>query len=881
MAKHQIIYTSCMRGIDGVNDGQQIFSYDETFKDSRTDEVKSLFTYQVPSLPPGVLMSEEIAKTMPVAFMYRLLKNGSSAVTLNTYLGRDYMGSAGRFGNHLSHSIICDFGDFDRYPCEIYGGTVLRSSMEYEEVNNPQVPPYLEVPELTHGCVIEPDVIVEFLGVGDNMEYYKKMVTSMLRFSAEKKRIIICDEPENIVKWIAALHYTFPLEIAKTVSFTTYEFDPELSPSRICGVVSEGSKYNVSNYIMSNRHYVFDFINAQYSVVEDENLFLDFLDTVFSFSYDSLVEFHEFVMSKTTYRNSDIKYLAAYYLYNLLSEGIADVSKEQFEDIISFVDEYLTNEVKNEFINKLFEEQYAINQLENDYALFVLGYILKSLNVLNDTQQRTIKQMIVDRLLHALSTIEITETEFKLLYDNIDEMAVSVNFSLIKELIVQNNKNTLINVLSQNVEAWKVHFTISIISDYVKDMRVSTEELYPNYVIGAIYSGMVQIMYESSRQNGDETVEKILDVFDGETEYFVNMALNLDGILRDLKLSQEELEHLWNYFGDIVLKMGEKDWNNINSYLVKYRRYEEMYMLYSKKITSFSSMEDVRDYFIEYRDKWFKDTEYGQEYFAKALEEYEQLFEKKLATISEEECFSYGCEILNIAMELEVKEPYVETLYQTICQLIPLKKLSSDNKQLIRNMYRYQRDVVKKNIEGRLLLFVTAVWLNKIAEESSIIPVIEKIKEISSGGKAEFSGIDVESVKEYFEWAFTAIAKIHLMSDDFVDIFQVFQFKEDTHAVFMEHWCEITYKKSKEEKDYSDFAEFLKFMFEKGNTDDREMAGKYLCKLNKQKLEDLNDEMKRYFKNDKEAVNGWEDVKDIASSKNSLFNNLSNLFKRK
>ena len=28
MSLHQIIYTSCMRGINGVNDGQQIFSYD-------------------------------------------------------------------------------------------------------------------------------------------------------------------------------------------------------------------------------------------------------------------------------------------------------------------------------------------------------------------------------------------------------------------------------------------------------------------------------------------------------------------------------------------------------------------------------------------------------------------------------------------------------------------------------------------------------------------------------------------------------------------------------------------------------------------------------------------------------------------------------------
>ena len=44
MSVHQIIYTSCMRGIDGVNDGQQVYSYDAGFQGAGSDEVKSLFT---------------------------------------------------------------------------------------------------------------------------------------------------------------------------------------------------------------------------------------------------------------------------------------------------------------------------------------------------------------------------------------------------------------------------------------------------------------------------------------------------------------------------------------------------------------------------------------------------------------------------------------------------------------------------------------------------------------------------------------------------------------------------------------------------------------------------------------------------------------------
>ena len=35
MARHQIIYTSCMRGIDGVNDGQQIFLMTSHFRTAK------------------------------------------------------------------------------------------------------------------------------------------------------------------------------------------------------------------------------------------------------------------------------------------------------------------------------------------------------------------------------------------------------------------------------------------------------------------------------------------------------------------------------------------------------------------------------------------------------------------------------------------------------------------------------------------------------------------------------------------------------------------------------------------------------------------------------------------------------------------------------
>lgn len=886
MGRHQIIYTSCMRGIDGVNDGQQIFSYDEEFKDGKADEIKSLFTYQVPALPAGIIMSEEIAHTMPVAFSYRLLRNGNVSVTLNTYLGRDYMGSAGRFGNHLSHSIVCDFSDFDVYPCELYASISLRSSMKYEEVNNPNPPAYLPTPELITGYVIDPDSIIEFLGIADNLERYKQMVTAMLRFQTEKKRIIICDEPENIAKWIAALHYTLPLDIAKKVNFTTYEFDPELSPSQICGVIPEGTRYNCENYISSNRHFVFDFINNQFTSIDADNVMMDFLDTSFSFSYDSLTDFHSFVLNSTIYRDCNDKYYAVYYLYNLLSEGMTDITKEQFCAITSFASEFLTDDVKRELIFKLLDEQYNINQLENDYALIVLGYMLQSLKILDASQQSMVKQMIVDRLIMSLSTEGITEDAFLPLYDNIDSMARSINLSIPAELMIDNNRDSLLGVLAQNAQLWKVYFVVRIISDYVKDMRISTDELYPNRAIGAIYFGVVDSVYRTGRNNGYIVVERILEGFKDNFDYYVNMALNIEGFLNDLNLGEADINHLWEYFYDEVLKMDETSIEEINKELAEYDRFDEMYALYEKQLKKFVGLAETRDYFEAYWSRWFvRNRGYGQTYATTALKAYEGIYERKIATVPDKEQFEYASEILNMAMEMGITDDYVRVLCEAVLEYIPMGKLNDDNKKTINELYKYNREVLKKPIDGKMLLFVISLQLNKITKKADITTTVQKIKAVSGDYGAKFEGMAENKIKDYFEWAFDSLGSFSLSKDDYDAIYSLFDFTNSIHTLFMEYWCKASYKDSKEDKDYSDFAEFLRFMFEMGRLNDQDMVGRYLCKLSKTKLEDLNVEMQTvHFKKDRKSAHAWTNIRDIAESTNPLLNNLSNLgnlFKKK
>lgn len=882
MAKHQIIYTSCMRGIDGVNDGQQVYSYDEGFQEGRSEEVKSLFTYQVPNLKPGVIMTEEIAAAMPTAFSYRLLKSGSASVSLNTYLGRDYMGSAGRFGNHLCHAIVTDFNDMSVYPCELYGSSTLRKFMDYEEVNNPNPPAFLDVPILDKGYVVDPDTISEFMEIGDNLEYYKKMVSAMLRFPNEKKRIIICDEPERIVIWIAALHYSLPLDIAKTVNFTTYEFDPELSSSQICGVIHEGSRYSAGSYVSSGKHYVFDFINTQFSDVNADNPYLDFLDTAFSFSYDSLKDFHDFVMSKTTFREAGEELYSAYYLYSFLKDGIDEVNNTQFTKGIEFAENYSTDEIELCIVNKIIEESGRVNDIDNNYAMTIYKYLLNSFSIISQSQKDKVKQLIVNKIITAVSDSNMKEEAFFALYNDIDGVARSINLSIPAELMNHDSRQQLLNIMRQSIQLWKVYFIIRVMSDYVKDTRLPMNELYPDRSIGSLYFGIIKAVYGLGRKNGFELIEHILEEFKTSGTYLVNMALNIEGFLNDLKLDSRDIKHLWDYFTALVLPMTEEEIHEINTSFAEYERYEDMYELYRARMNYENDLKLAREIFIDTFEYWFAQKQkYAVTYAERVLKSYEAAYEEKKASLSDEEIFQYAKEILHIAMKMKVKDDYVDLLVAAVSEFLPIEKPNKENEKLILEMEQYQVDVCNRKIDGCLLLLCIGIQFDKITSVRDVERATNQVLVFADEKGADLSIIGSEKMEVYFNWIFSNPLKYSISKDELTHIYQLFTMSKSKSRFFMEYCCKNIYKNCKDEKNYGGFAEYLRFMFDNGTDEDVKNTGKYLCKLSKQKLAELNKEMSYLFKKEPKTALKWEEVRSIAESTNSLLNHLSGIFKRK
>lgn len=875
MSVHQIIYTSCMRGINGVNDGQQVYSYDATFKDANNDEIKSLFTYQHPSLETGVVMSEEVALTMPKSFVYRRLDNGTCALALNTYLGRDYMGSAGRFGNHLSHVISFDPEDAAHYPAEYYGSEMLRNHMEYSEVNNPNKPDYLPTPHLERGFIVDIDAVIEFLSIDNHLEIYKNMLHAMLSFESERKRVVICDEPENIIFWIAALEFALPLKNALNINFSTYDFDPALSSSQICGVVPSGTRYAADSHRL---HFVFDLLENRSAEFDKDEDFYDFIDTALSFSYESLQDFHSFLCDGYQYNKVDERLYSAYTLYSMLSDGIGRITFDKLDNALNFADDFAVSAETVHIVQQLMTEKEIMLRGDKDIFLRVIKYIVNHTAELDASMVHTLKELVVDRILCEFLNNIVVEETFVKLYQQINTICSQHGFSVATELMQSNNRAKLFAVMRQNIATWKIAFIIRVISDYVKDQKLPVSELLLDAQLGQIYYGIVRAVYTQGQQNGFFVVSKILEAFSGNCTYLVNMGLNLEGMLLDLPNGKQEVASMWKYFGQLMLTSQSEHFDTAYSILGSNQRYDQVFMLYNLALSRATSPEMSGSIFEKHcRSFVLKYQAYATKYYVSVLEAYY----RNLLNYDAESTYSAKAEIFSLLVSQRIDADFADELIKELIRPIPLDCPSKSDAKLIQEMFKYTYNFRQKPITGKLLLLIIGMVLDGVKGKQRLYDKLEQLEKLTQGNKADLSRPTEKSVQNYFDWLLPSVCELCDRSADLEAVYHLFEMPAAVDTMFFTQCARIYLKQSKGEKDYAVFCEFLSVVFDNSTSQSREEVGKVLCKLSKQKMEGLDFAVTDYFQTDGRALRCWDEIRNIAESTNPLLNNLSNLFKRR
>ncbi len=875
MSLHQVIYTSCMRGIKGVNDGQQVFSYDSQFTDSDNDEIKSLYSYKPPELDPGVRMSEEIALTLPKSFIFRRLEDDRCTLSLSTYLGRDYMGSAGRFGNHLSHVIVGDESDFNTYPCEFFGGSSLRDHMKFEEVNNPDPPEYLPPPSLEKGYTVDVDSVLEFLSIGDRLDIYKNMLCAMLSFNREQKRVVICDDQENIIMWIAALEYALPLQTALKINFTTYEYDPALSASQICGVVANGTRYNDES---KRLHYVFDFFKNEFASFDKDSDFYDFIDTAFSLSFDSIQDFHSYILNGFSYSSADDDIYAAYALYSIISDGITGVTTSKLTSALSFAEKFAFEEEKSAIVNNLISQYDDLLTVDKAVFTSVLRYILAMKTKVTQTSQNNVKQLAVDRILSEFSSASVQEQSFGAFYNDIDKLCWQSEINLSTEIMTESNRARLFSVVQKNPDPWKLAYIIRIISRFAKSKNLPIDELSPDRPFGKIYYELIQKVQSNDSSSISFLIECILDEFDDKCDFLVNMALNSEGMILDTRTANITVPALWNYF---IKKMSEKQANNYDTayrILLEYDRNEQLYMLFNSELNGCNNGTSCKTTF----DKHFANVIGGSRaYSAKYKNKVIDLYYDVLSKFDNNDTETARRELFSIIVDAQLEPSFVDELIDNIVESIPLSSPSKANERFIKSAFQYTYNLRQKSIKGKELLLLIGMIMETISIKEQVEKKIEQLEVLTKHNLADLTSISDTPLSNYFNWILPIIFKWCKKIDYLNRFYDLFEMSSTSKQRFILDLTDLYLRDSKENKDNTSFVYYFQFISENGTTGIRKEVGKSLCKLSKNKMMELDVAMRDCYIKDKQILAHWEEVKEVADSTNPILNNIANLFRRK
>jgi len=864
-----------MRGINSVNDGQQIFSYDANFKDVNSDDFKNLFSYQPPALELGVIMTEEIATTLPQSFIYRRLENGKCALALNTYLGRDYMGSAGRFGNHLSHVIVADEEDITYYPCEFFGSSLLRNKMEFEEVNNPNSPDFLPPPVLEKGYTIDVESVLEFLNIEDRLEVYKNMLHAMLSFEKERKRVVILDSSENIVMWIAALEYAIPLKTALNINFTTYEFDPSLSASQICGVVKSGTRFTPDS---KRLHFVFDFETNDCVEFDKDVEFYDFIDTAFSLSFDSLQDFHSFIIERYNYDKADIELYSGYALYSLLLDGIGGITKRRLDSALSFADKYAQTVEKVRILKNLISQYDALLEIDSDVFLTVMHYVFSLKTSLSSREQVCAKKIIIDRLLREFLSPDVTEEIFGAFYKHTYSLCQHNNFSLSTEFMQDENREKLFAVIQSSVQTWKIAFIIKIISTYVKDFNIPVIKLTPDKPLGKTYYDIVIAIYSQNPQNGFFLITCILNEFSSEVTYLTNMALNVERMLLDLPNGVKEATAMWKYYGQIMGSYQKNNFSAVYEVLSLHERFEQIFMLFGMQLQNTSDCAESQKVFNEhFNGMVLRSKAYTTQYRTNVL----TLYYDKLCEYDEEQTKSARIELFNLLINNKVNIDFANELISALLRRIPYENPSKQNSALIKNAFQYTYNFRREPIGGKLLLLLIGMIIEGITTRRQYGEKMSQLEVLTQFGKADLAIISEKSLENYFNWILPSMCKICQTNEEMNRFYDLFDMPVTVEQEFFAECTKLYLKQCKDNKDYGIFAEYFGFICVHSNAQIREDTGKALCKLSKSKLAELDKVIRETFDKDKQLTRYWDKVKEIAESTNPLLNNISNLFRRR
>lgn len=348
MKIQQAIETSCMRGIEDKS-GVCLYSMSRELNPISKERFKAASIYENDYRYQGTI------EELPIRFFTGVDEMGAFYIQQVKSI-KDYTpGGRGRMGNILSQMFLIEKGqgELELPPVCYYMAPEFYREMEEKSVCSQEKPDYLPaLDKLTPNKNLTFEKITSFIEK-EGVEKTLHLIATALTVCENRKRLIICDTPERIVQWIAAIQFSLPAAVNRELRVSTYTYDIDLAQTEICGYVKGVSREsNGWNY---QRYEVFDGQSSM--ALKGDITYQWFINLKMSFltkDYEDYIQRFNTFLEKHEYNCLSQEIYLAYEVYSMLESGtIWDESHFQIHQICEFAGKWLHDDEKCKLVQNI------------------------------------------------------------------------------------------------------------------------------------------------------------------------------------------------------------------------------------------------------------------------------------------------------------------------------------------------------------------------------------------------------------------------------------------------------------------------------------------------------------------------------------------------
>lgn len=570
MAIERMVYECSKVGIEKNYSGGQIYSYTKGMKTLLADpelNISRLADYKEPvdfepdpekNIAPMSFTYRQLDTLFPKQFRYipypygmkRLFAFSNNKLSVDWDQYEDYEAYlsvrknadafvGGRSGSHEFYILAGDLTDLGGFPCMYYQSESLKVPYTPKDFCSSIKPDYMTpLQSLYPGDGITKESVSAFLAEDrDRIGILKKMAYCLLRYQTEGdggygKNLVICDDHETVIYWIAALSFLFSPELAKEISFSTYEYSPMGAGYRICGAFPKGTDYEPG--VSYRESYVFDLLNQEFEETDhrEDQEFYGFLVNSFLYAPDKLEHFYAFV-AKFDYSEVSVELENAYELYRLL---YLNADTEQMDaarirlagDFAKHcADDMETRKILVNFVNLYMGKKYQSGMEIEDTLLTLLKHFSGHLGYL----QQLCVSKIVDLLMPAsgvnIEVIRKMYVEYDIMFSKAGASLFPVYYEILQsraQSILRNNQNLQYNM-----------YIAEVICRHIKENNMDVSCIMPNYAEGKMLHTIVEniIRIDPANSQMEDCIIRLTKPFMENAYDYLYLIMGLEGMAQD------------------------------------------------------------------------------------------------------------------------------------------------------------------------------------------------------------------------------------------------------------------------------------------------------------------------------------------------------------